>query len=278
MRRWWHAEHDWETTEAEVDLRVGGAVRVVMRNPHEDVEYGGGGRYTEIDPPDPPGLHLDLGRQRHAAADRARLRGDRRRHHGPLHPQRPVGRGGRALARGRLERRVRQPRARARAGVGRAPGGARYRGIGADRDLERELGQAAHAAAAAVAGRAAARRGVPAGDQARRRGVRRRCSATSSRSAATRSRRTARRRGTAWRSSRASGSTTWSPGSPARRASRIRRRARCRRRAAGSAWSRSTCRTGASPTPSTTGTSSRGWRRCASWSPPGPRRRSSAAT
>ena len=52
MRRWWHAEHDWETTEAEVDLRVGGEVRVVMRNPHEDVEYGGGGRYTEIDPPD----------------------------------------------------------------------------------------------------------------------------------------------------------------------------------------------------------------------------------
>ena len=51
MRRWWHAEHDWETTEAEVDLRVGGAVRVVMRNPHEDVEYGGGGTYTEIEPP-----------------------------------------------------------------------------------------------------------------------------------------------------------------------------------------------------------------------------------
>ena len=51
IRRWWHAEHDWETTEAEVDLRVGGAVRVVMRNPHEDVEYGGGGNYTEIEPP-----------------------------------------------------------------------------------------------------------------------------------------------------------------------------------------------------------------------------------
>ena len=43
IRRWWHAEHDWETTVAEVDLRVGGAVRVVMRNPDEDVEYGGGG-------------------------------------------------------------------------------------------------------------------------------------------------------------------------------------------------------------------------------------------
>ena len=51
MRRWWHAEHDWETTEAEVHLRVGGAVRVGMRNPHEDVEYGGGGKYTEIEPP-----------------------------------------------------------------------------------------------------------------------------------------------------------------------------------------------------------------------------------
>ena len=51
MRRWWHAGHDWETTEATVDLRVGGAVRVVMRNPHEDVEYGGGGEYTAVDPP-----------------------------------------------------------------------------------------------------------------------------------------------------------------------------------------------------------------------------------
>jgi uncharacterized protein YndB with AHSA1/START domain len=26
-------------------------VRVVMRNPHEDIEYGGGGNYTEIEPP-----------------------------------------------------------------------------------------------------------------------------------------------------------------------------------------------------------------------------------
>jgi uncharacterized protein YndB with AHSA1/START domain len=51
MRRWWHAEHDWETSAAEVDLRVGGAVRVVMRDPRKDEEYGGGGRYTEIDPP-----------------------------------------------------------------------------------------------------------------------------------------------------------------------------------------------------------------------------------
>jgi uncharacterized protein YndB with AHSA1/START domain len=51
LRRWWHAGHDWETTDALVDLRIGGAVRVVMRDPHKDVEYGGGGVYTEIDPP-----------------------------------------------------------------------------------------------------------------------------------------------------------------------------------------------------------------------------------
>jgi len=51
LRRWLHAGRDWETTEAEVDLRVGGTVRVVMRDPDADAEYGGGGTYTEIDPP-----------------------------------------------------------------------------------------------------------------------------------------------------------------------------------------------------------------------------------
>jgi len=51
LRRWFHAEHDWETPAAQVDLRVGGAVRVVMRDPHKDNEIGGGGRYTEIEPP-----------------------------------------------------------------------------------------------------------------------------------------------------------------------------------------------------------------------------------
>ena len=51
MRRWWHAGNDWETPAATVDLRIGGEVRVVMRDPHKDVEYGGGGVYTEIDPP-----------------------------------------------------------------------------------------------------------------------------------------------------------------------------------------------------------------------------------
>ncbi len=51
IRRWWQAEKGWETSEAEVDLRVGGVVRVVMRDPERDVDIGGGGRYTEIEPP-----------------------------------------------------------------------------------------------------------------------------------------------------------------------------------------------------------------------------------
>jgi uncharacterized protein YndB with AHSA1/START domain len=51
MRRWWQAERDWETAAAEVDLRIGGAVRVVMRDPDKGVDYGGGGTYTEIERP-----------------------------------------------------------------------------------------------------------------------------------------------------------------------------------------------------------------------------------
>jgi uncharacterized protein YndB with AHSA1/START domain len=51
LRRWFHAERAWETPEASVDLRVGGELRVVMRNPETGAEHGGGGRYTEIDPP-----------------------------------------------------------------------------------------------------------------------------------------------------------------------------------------------------------------------------------
>jgi uncharacterized protein YndB with AHSA1/START domain len=51
IRRWWHSELGWDTAEAEVDLRVGGVVRVVMRDPSTGVEYGGGGTYTEIERP-----------------------------------------------------------------------------------------------------------------------------------------------------------------------------------------------------------------------------------
>jgi uncharacterized protein YndB with AHSA1/START domain len=51
MRRWFHGKHAWQTPHAEVDLRLGGKVRVVMRDPDKEVDYGGGGHYTEIDPP-----------------------------------------------------------------------------------------------------------------------------------------------------------------------------------------------------------------------------------
>jgi uncharacterized protein YndB with AHSA1/START domain len=50
MRRWLHCEHDWETPEAEVDLRVGGKVRVVMRQP-DGTEAEMRGEYTLIDRP-----------------------------------------------------------------------------------------------------------------------------------------------------------------------------------------------------------------------------------
>jgi uncharacterized protein YndB with AHSA1/START domain len=50
MRRWWHARPDWSTPEASVDLRVGGAVRVVMQDTDGD-SHGGGGLYTVVERP-----------------------------------------------------------------------------------------------------------------------------------------------------------------------------------------------------------------------------------
>ena len=50
MRRWFHCEQDWETPEAEVDLRVGGAVRIVMRKP-DGTEAGARGEYRLIERP-----------------------------------------------------------------------------------------------------------------------------------------------------------------------------------------------------------------------------------
>jgi uncharacterized protein YndB with AHSA1/START domain len=50
LRRWWAADRDWETTVADVDLRVGGRLRLVMRTP-EGAEYGGEGRYVELTRP-----------------------------------------------------------------------------------------------------------------------------------------------------------------------------------------------------------------------------------
>ena len=51
MRRWFHADPEWETPSAEVDLRVGGRLRVVMRDPKVGEDHGASGEYTVIDPP-----------------------------------------------------------------------------------------------------------------------------------------------------------------------------------------------------------------------------------
>jgi uncharacterized protein YndB with AHSA1/START domain len=50
MRRWFHCAHDWATPEAEVDLHVGGKVRVVMRKP-DGTEVEAQGEYALIDRP-----------------------------------------------------------------------------------------------------------------------------------------------------------------------------------------------------------------------------------
>jgi uncharacterized protein YndB with AHSA1/START domain/DNA-binding transcriptional ArsR family regulator len=50
MRRWFHPAPDWDTPVADVDLRVGGKVRVVMRRP-DGREFAAQGEYTLIDRP-----------------------------------------------------------------------------------------------------------------------------------------------------------------------------------------------------------------------------------
>jgi uncharacterized protein YndB with AHSA1/START domain len=50
MRRWFHCGPDWGTPQAEVDLVVGGSVRVVMRKP-DGTRAGAEGEYTLIDRP-----------------------------------------------------------------------------------------------------------------------------------------------------------------------------------------------------------------------------------
>ena len=51
LRRWWPAGADWDTPLAEIDLRIGGALRIVMRSPDGE-ESGSGGEFVEITPPE----------------------------------------------------------------------------------------------------------------------------------------------------------------------------------------------------------------------------------
>jgi uncharacterized protein YndB with AHSA1/START domain len=50
LRRWWAPGVGWDIPIAEVDLKVGGRMRLVMRNPEGEV-YGGHGEFVEVDPP-----------------------------------------------------------------------------------------------------------------------------------------------------------------------------------------------------------------------------------
>jgi uncharacterized protein YndB with AHSA1/START domain len=51
LRRWLHGMAGWETPIAKVDLRVGGEIRIVMRDRSGGAESGARGEYTLIDPP-----------------------------------------------------------------------------------------------------------------------------------------------------------------------------------------------------------------------------------
>jgi uncharacterized protein YndB with AHSA1/START domain len=50
LRRWLHCGPDWETPTAMADLRVGGMLRIVMRDP-DGVTHGASGEYRLIDRP-----------------------------------------------------------------------------------------------------------------------------------------------------------------------------------------------------------------------------------
>lgn len=51
LRRWLHGMPGWETPMAEVDLRVGGRIRIVMRDPVSGAEAGATGEYQVVEPP-----------------------------------------------------------------------------------------------------------------------------------------------------------------------------------------------------------------------------------
>ena len=51
LKRWWPAGSDWETPIAEVDARVGGKLRLVMRSPDGE-EFGPTGEFMEIERPE----------------------------------------------------------------------------------------------------------------------------------------------------------------------------------------------------------------------------------
>jgi uncharacterized protein YndB with AHSA1/START domain len=52
LKDWWHAGPDWDTPEAEVDLRPGGSYRLAMRDPASGQTHTLVGEYREVQPPE----------------------------------------------------------------------------------------------------------------------------------------------------------------------------------------------------------------------------------
>ena len=50
LSRWLHGMPGWETPTAEVDLRVGVRIRIVMRDPSDRTEAGATGEYRVVEP------------------------------------------------------------------------------------------------------------------------------------------------------------------------------------------------------------------------------------
>ena len=51
LRRWLYGMPGWGTPIAEVELRVGGAIRILMRDPSDGTEAGATGEYLVVEPP-----------------------------------------------------------------------------------------------------------------------------------------------------------------------------------------------------------------------------------
>jgi uncharacterized protein YndB with AHSA1/START domain len=51
LRRWLHGQPEMETPIAEVDLRVGGRLRIVMHDRKAGQDHGATGEYRVVDPP-----------------------------------------------------------------------------------------------------------------------------------------------------------------------------------------------------------------------------------
>ncbi len=52
LKDWWHAGPEWDTPEAEVDLRPGGSYRLAMRDPASGHTHTLVGEYREVQPPE----------------------------------------------------------------------------------------------------------------------------------------------------------------------------------------------------------------------------------